>query len=103
MIRIREIDHLVLRTANPGELVTFYTDVLGMTVERHLQEVGLIQLRAGRSLVDIVPVDNDVTDIHTHSEEDPPVLVDDVIAECHTALHLHGEQHRIDDARELHE
>ena len=55
MISVREIDHLVLRTEHPDEMVAFYTDVLGMTVERSL-DVGLIQLRAGRSIVDLVPV-----------------------------------------------
>jgi catechol 2,3-dioxygenase-like lactoylglutathione lyase family enzyme len=58
MIRIREIDHLVLRTERPEELIAFYTGVLGMSVERHLEDIGLIQLRAGRSLLDLVPVDS---------------------------------------------
>ena len=60
MIRIREIDHLVLRTARADEMVAFYTDVLGMSVERHAKEIGLIQLRGGRSLLDIVPVDGEL-------------------------------------------
>ncbi len=58
MIRIREIDHLVLRTEHPEEMIAFYTDVLGMSVERRLEEIGLIQLRAGRSLLDLVPVES---------------------------------------------
>jgi catechol 2,3-dioxygenase-like lactoylglutathione lyase family enzyme len=58
MIRIREIDHLVLRTEHPEEMIAFYTDVLGMSVERRLEDIGLIQLRAGRSLLDLVPVDS---------------------------------------------
>ena len=60
MIRIREIDHLVLRTEHPETMVAFYTDVLGMVVERHLESIGLIQLRAGRSLLDVVPVDSEL-------------------------------------------
>lgn len=58
MIQIREIDHLVLRTAHAKEMIAFYTDVLGMSVERHLEEMGLIQLRAGGSLLDLVPVES---------------------------------------------
>ncbi len=58
MIRIREIDHLVLRTERAKEMIAFYTDVLGMSVERHLEEMGLIQLRAGRSLLDLVSVES---------------------------------------------
>ena len=58
MIRIREIDHLVLRTERAKEMIAFYTDVLGMSVERHLEDMGLIQLRAGRSLLDLVSVES---------------------------------------------
>jgi catechol 2,3-dioxygenase-like lactoylglutathione lyase family enzyme len=60
MIQIREIDHLVLRTERVEAMIAFYTDVLGMSVERRLDDIGLIQLRAGRSLVDIVPVDGEI-------------------------------------------
>jgi hypothetical protein len=34
--------------------------VLGCTVERRQEAIGLIQLRAGRSLVDLVPVDGEL-------------------------------------------
>lgn len=54
MIRPREIDHLVLRTPRPEVLVAFYCDVLGMRVERRVEHIGLVQLRAGRSLLDIM-------------------------------------------------
>lgn len=57
MLRIREIDHLVLRVNDLGRMMSFYCDVLGCTVERRQDEIGLIQLRAGRSLIDLVPVD----------------------------------------------
>ncbi|MEE8286095.1 MAG: VOC family protein [Gammaproteobacteria bacterium] len=60
MIQIREIDHLVLRTERVEAMIAFYTDVLGMSVERRLDDIGLIQLRAGRSLVDIVRVDSEI-------------------------------------------
>lgn len=57
MITIREIDHLVLRVVNLDAMVAFYTQVLGCSLERRQDEIGLVQLRAGRSLVDLVPVD----------------------------------------------
>ncbi len=60
MIRIREIDHLVLRTERLEEMIAFYSDILGMSVERRVEEIGLIQLRAGRSLLDLVPVDSEL-------------------------------------------
>ena len=57
MIRIREIDHLVLRVVDLDSMLRFYCGVLGCTVERRQDEIGLVQLRAGRSILDLVPVD----------------------------------------------
>lgn len=57
MIRIREIDHIVLRVVDLERMLHFYTQVLGCAVERRQDEIGLVQLRAGASLVDLVPVD----------------------------------------------
>ena len=60
MIRIREIDHLVLRVVDLDRMLRFYCDVLGCTIERREDSIGLIQLRAGRSLLDLVPVDGEL-------------------------------------------
>ena len=47
----------MLRTDRYRELIDFYCDVLGCTLERETSdEVGLTQLRAGDSLIDIVNV-----------------------------------------------
>ena len=56
MIHVREIDHIVLRIVDEKSMLNFYCNVLGCTVERRQEEIGLIQLRAGRSLIDLVPV-----------------------------------------------
>ena len=56
-IRIREIDHLVLRVVDLDAMLAFYCGALGCSVERREDAIGLVQLRAGRSLVDLVPVD----------------------------------------------
>ncbi|HBZ05515.1 MULTISPECIES: VOC family protein [Massilia] len=56
-IAIREIDHVVLRVVDLERVERFYRDVLGCTVARRQEAIGLIQLRAGSSLVDLVPVD----------------------------------------------
>jgi len=60
MIRIREIDHLVLRVVDLERMLAFYRDVLGCGVERRDDSIGLIQLRAGRSLIDLVPIDGEL-------------------------------------------
>ncbi len=57
MIRIRDIDHVVLRVRDLGRAIAFYRDVLGCTVEREQMSIGLWQLRAGRSMIDLIPVD----------------------------------------------
>ena len=49
MIRIREIDHLVLRVTDLDAMLRFYCQVLGCSVERRQEAIGLVQLRAGRS------------------------------------------------------
>src|SRR5437868_12728445 len=49
------IDHVVLRAADPAALEKFYVDVLGCTVEKRQEAIKLTQLRAGRTLIDIVP------------------------------------------------
>ena len=55
-IHIREIDHVVIRAANAEALARFYCDVLGCTLEKEQRELGLTQLRAGRSLIDLLQV-----------------------------------------------
>jgi glyoxylase I family protein len=57
MIQIREIDHIVLRVLDLEAMARFYCEVLGCSVERRRDDIGLLQLRAGASLVDLVPVD----------------------------------------------
>jgi glyoxylase I family protein len=57
MIQIREIDHLVLRVVDLEAMLRFYCDALGCAVERRQDKIGLIQLRAGRSIIDLVPVE----------------------------------------------
>jgi catechol 2,3-dioxygenase-like lactoylglutathione lyase family enzyme len=57
MIRIRGLDHLVLRVTDLEKMLGFYCDVLGCAVERRRDDLGLVQLRAGSALIDLVPVD----------------------------------------------
>lgn len=57
MIRLAAIDHVVFRVADLDSSVRFYTEVLGASVEKVQAEIGLWQLRAGTSLIDLVPLD----------------------------------------------
>ncbi|MGN6229522.1 MAG: VOC family protein [Dyella sp.] len=55
--QLEQIDHVVLRARDPAALQRFYCDVLGCREERRQDEIGLVQLRAGASLIDLVSVD----------------------------------------------
>jgi len=55
---LRGLDHVVLRVRDLARMRTFYCDVLGCTLEREQPEIGLTQLRAGASLIDLVTVDS---------------------------------------------
>lgn len=57
MFEIKGVDHVVIRASVLAPMLEFYVDVLGCTLERHNEEIGLYQLRAGASLIDLVPVD----------------------------------------------
>ncbi|MBE9553222.1 MAG: VOC family protein [Proteobacteria bacterium] len=54
------IDHIVLRVADPDRMLAFYCEALGCVVERREDKIGLIQLRAGSALIDLVPVDSEL-------------------------------------------
>jgi glyoxylase I family protein len=56
-LKIRSLDHLVLRVRDLEAMIAFYTEVLGLTVERRQDAIGLVQLRAGAQLVDLVAVE----------------------------------------------
>jgi len=55
-IEIRAIDHVVLRVRDVPRALRFYCEVLGCREERTLAALGLYQLRAGSSLIDLVDV-----------------------------------------------
>lgn len=57
MIRPLGIDHLVLRVVDLERMIRFYCDALGCSVERRRDDIGLVHLRAGRSLIDFVSID----------------------------------------------
>lgn len=54
------IDHLVLRVSNLAASRDFYEGLLGCVMERELPDLGLFQLRAGRQLIDLVPIGSEL-------------------------------------------
>ncbi len=53
--KVAELDHVVLRCRDQARALEFYTRVLGLAEERRIEQIGLIQLRAGASMLDLVP------------------------------------------------
>jgi glyoxylase I family protein len=54
MLRVIDIDHIVLICGDLAISETFYCQVLGLVFERRLDTPKLIQLRAGGALIDLV-------------------------------------------------
>jgi len=57
-LKVAELDHVVLRCRDQSRAYDFYTRILGLTEERRIDAIGLIQLRAGRSMIDLVPAND---------------------------------------------
>lgn len=55
--RLQQLDHIVLRVRDAAAMRRFYCEVLGCAFEREQAEIGLLQLRAGASLIDLVDVE----------------------------------------------
>jgi glyoxylase I family protein len=51
---LRGLDHIVLRVRELPSTLYFYREVLGCALEREQPQLGLTQLRAGASLIDLV-------------------------------------------------
>src|SRR5262245_19803847 len=48
------LDHVVLRVPDMERALNFYVGILGAHEERRIDAIGLVQLRAGRSLIDLI-------------------------------------------------
>lgn len=53
------LDHVVLRVPDMERALAFYSRVLGATEERRVAAIGLVQLRVGKSMIDLVDVNSD--------------------------------------------
>ncbi len=51
---VERIDHVVLRVRDLAAMVRFYEQALGFKVERTLDRINLVQMRAGASMLDLV-------------------------------------------------
>jgi glyoxylase I family protein len=51
---VERIDHVVLRVRDLATMVRFYEQALGFNEERRIDRLGLVQMRAGASMLDLV-------------------------------------------------
>jgi glyoxylase I family protein len=54
---LHQLDHVVLRVHDLEASLRFYQDVLGCTLDKVQDKIGLWQVRAGSSLIDLIPLD----------------------------------------------
>ncbi len=59
---VERIDHVVLRVRNLAAMVRFYEQALGFTVLRRVDELKLVQMRAGASMLDLIDKERGATD-----------------------------------------
>jgi glyoxylase I family protein len=65
---VERIDHVVLRVRDLPAMVRFYEQALGFHVERTLDRIKLVQMRAGASMLDLVAAERP----DHESKEGPP-------------------------------
>ncbi|CAN5158190.1 VOC family protein [soil metagenome] len=53
-MRIAGIDHIVLLVTDIERMISFYSEVLGCQVVHRQDAIGLVHLKAGASLIDLV-------------------------------------------------
>ena len=70
--RILGIDHVVLRCDNVDEMLDFYCGVLGCTVAKRNERLGLIHLSAGTAMIDLVSANGELGRA-SGSAAEPPV------------------------------
>jgi catechol 2,3-dioxygenase-like lactoylglutathione lyase family enzyme len=56
VIKMRGLDHVVLRVTDLERAKAFYRDVLGCTEDKWQPDFGLMQMRAGNALIDLVDI-----------------------------------------------
>lgn len=57
---VQRLDHVVLRVADLARAIDFYQRVLGCAVARRNEAAGLVHLRAGASMIDLVALDGPI-------------------------------------------
>lgn len=54
---VLRLDHVVFRVGDPERSIAFYREVLGCEIVRRRDDLGLVHLRVGVSMIDLVAID----------------------------------------------
>jgi catechol 2,3-dioxygenase-like lactoylglutathione lyase family enzyme len=57
---IKHIDHIVLRVKDLERSIIFYGEVLGAELVKRRDDLGLVHLRAGTSMIDLVDIQGEL-------------------------------------------
>jgi len=68
-MEILGLDHVVLRVRDQAVSRRFYVEVLGLTLEHVNEPLGLIHLRCGQQLIDLLP-------LHPEAASEPTARMD---------------------------
>ncbi|MEX0182002.1 MULTISPECIES: VOC family protein [Stenotrophomonas] len=60
---VERIDHVVLRVRELTRSEAFYGQVLGCVVVRRREHLGLVHLRAGASMIDLISLDGNTVEL----------------------------------------
>ena len=97
-LRVLGIDHVVLRVADVDRALAFYEGVLGCREERRIEKLGLYQLRAGTSLIDLLDLNGPLGKLGGAAPGEGGRNVDHValrVASLDEGLRAHLERHGV--------
>ncbi len=57
---IKGLDHVVLRCSDVEAMIAFYCDTLGGSIAKRNDKRGLIHIRTGNSMIDLVAIDGEL-------------------------------------------
>ncbi|MCP1232024.1 VOC family protein [Acetobacter indonesiensis] len=57
---VSAIDHIVLRVADLERSINFYNKVLGCELDRRRPELGMVHMRAGASMIDLLDINGPI-------------------------------------------
>jgi catechol 2,3-dioxygenase-like lactoylglutathione lyase family enzyme len=56
-MRIKQLDHFVMRVSDREAMLAFYCGILGLTIAHEQPDLGLTHLRVGNAFIDLITVD----------------------------------------------